>query len=226
VLVLCLDTATADVAAAVVDIAVDVGADVGAGGTRTVATRIRRDARGAGEHLIPLALGALADGGAQLGDLGAVVVGLGPGPFTGLRAGVVTGAVLARTLGIPVYGVCSLDAYASPSVVVATDARRREVYWAAYDAAGVRVAGPAVDLPADLAATLAGRPVVGPGALLYPDLLGGAGPVADEPYPVARLASLAADRIRAGASSEVLVPLYLRRPDVTEPVAVQAVAAP
>jgi tRNA threonylcarbamoyl adenosine modification protein YeaZ len=219
VLVLCLDTATADVAAAVVD--------VSTGGTRTIATRIRRDARGAGEHLIPLALGALADGSAQLGDLGAVVVGLGPGPFTGLRAGVVTGAVLARTLGIPVYGVCSLDAYARPGVVVATDARRREVYWAAFDAAGERVAGPAVDLPADLAATLDGRPVLGPGALLYPDLLGGT--AADEPYPVGRLAALAADRIRAGASTEVLVPLYLRRPDVTEPVAVPmvpAVAAP
>ena len=220
-LVLCLDTATADVAAAVVDVAADT--------TRLVATRIRRDARGAGEHLMPLALAALADGSAQLGDLDAVVVGLGPGPFTGLRAGVVTGAVLAHTLGIPAYGVCSLDAYARPGAVVATDARRREVYWAAYDVAGERVAGPAVDLPADLAATLAGRPVLGPGALLYPDLLGRADgvdrAVADEPYPVGRLASLAADRIRAGALGEVLVPLYLRRPDVTEPVAAPPVAA-
>ena len=217
--VLCLDTATADVAAALVD--------VSAGGTRTIATRIRRDARGAGEHLIPLALGALADGSAQLGELGAVVVGLGPGPFTGLRAGVVTGAVLARTLGIPVYGVCSLDAYARPGAVVATDARRREVYWAAYDAAGERVAGPAVDLPTDLAARLDDRPVLGPGTLLYPDLLGGAdGAEGDVPYPVERLAALAADRIRAGAPTEVLVPLYLRRPDVTEPVAAPAVAAP
>lgn len=221
-LVLCLDTATADVATAVVELTAER--------VQARAVRIRRDPRGAGEHLMPLVLESLAASGRTLGDLDAVVAGVGPGPFTGLRAGVVTAAVLARTLGIPVYGVCSLDALAAPGVVVATDARRREVYWAAYDASGARVSGPSVDRPAEVAALLGGRRVVGPGSLLYRDLLGEpaaasgeAGVELDAPYPIARLAELAAARVLAGAPTEVLVPLYLRRPDVTEPTAAQSV---
>lgn len=219
--VLCLDTATADVAAAVVDLADPA---------RTV-VRAVRDARGAGEHLMPLTLEALAAARVAMPALGAVAVGLGPGPFTGLRAGVVTGAVLAHTLGIPAYGACSLDAYAAEYLegcgavagefVVATDARRREVYWARYDRSG-RIDGPAVDLPAVLAARLDGAPALGPGAVRYADVLcsavpGPAGSMSETSMPVARLASLVAARVRGRAPSEALVPLYLRRPDAVEP---------
>lgn len=221
-LVLCLDTATADVAAAVVDL--DDPA-------RAAVCHVR-DARGAGEHLMPLALDALARAGAELADLGALAVGLGPGPFTGLRAGVVTGAVLARTRGIPAYGACSLDVIAAERVaaaagcgpfVVATDARRREVYWARYDDAGIRREGPAVARPADLAARVgAPPPVVGPATALYGDLLPpAAGVDPGAVFPVARLADLVADRVRSRAPGEVLVPLYLRRPDV-DPAAATA----
>jgi tRNA threonylcarbamoyl adenosine modification protein YeaZ len=206
VLLLCLDTATADVAAAAVDL----------DDPDRIAARTRREPRGAGEHLMPLALAALDALGARLTDVAAVAVGLGPGPFTGLRAGVVTGAVLARTLGVPAYGACSLDLFAEPDVLVASDARRREVYWARYDRSGARVQGPAVDRPAVLAARLAGQRVVGPGALLYADLLGGSD-ADDRPIPVERLASLVAGRARGGAPADVLVPLYLRRPDAAEP---------
>lgn len=214
---LCLDTSTADVAAAAVE--VDPG-ELAAGvkpAGRSVA-RIRRDARGAGEHLMPLATAALSDLGARLADVGAVAVGLGPGPYTGLRVGVVTAAVLGRALRVGTYGACSLDIYAEPDVVVATDARRREVFWAAYDADGVRVEGPAVNRPVDLAARLgAGLPrrVVGPGAVGYPELLGpGDG---DRPVPVERLAGLVAADMRA-ARHGVVAPIYLRRPDAAEPV--------
>ena len=89
-----------------------------------------------------------------------MVAGTGPGPFTGLRVGLVTAAALADALAIPAYGVCSLDGLAVRAggehgrVLAVTDARRREVYWAAY-ADGVRIAGPAVDRPADLAGRVA-----------------------------------------------------------------------
>ena len=96
-----------------------------------------------------------ADAGTSLRDIDAVVVGVGPGPFTGLRVGMVTAAALGDALDVPVHGVCSLDAIAVEAagegpLLVVTDARRREVYWAAYDAAGHRVDGPHVQAPAAL----------------------------------------------------------------------------
>ena len=95
-----------------------------------------------------------ADAGVGRHDLTAIAVGTGPGPFTGLRVGLVTARTLALVLEIPVYGVCTLDAIALEAAaglgqpgpfVVATDARRKEVYLAAYDATGTRVSGPVVD---------------------------------------------------------------------------------
>src|SRR5690348_5025890 len=88
-----------------------------------------------------------------MADLDAVVTGLGPGPFPGLRVGVVTAAALGDARGLPVVGVCSLDAVGSGARTVVTDARRKEVYWATYDAEGVRVDGPGVVRPEEL-----GRP--------------------------------------------------------------------
>ena len=136
---------------------------------------------------------------------------------------------MGQALGIPTYGVCSLDAIGhaagAGTVLVATDARRREVYWAGYDD-GRPVTGPAVDGPAAVAARaadLGATAAVGDGAHRYADVLGL--PVLDEPRypPPAALAALAADRVRAGAPSEPLTPLYLRRPDAVEPGARKAV---
>jgi tRNA threonylcarbamoyl adenosine modification protein YeaZ len=174
------------------------------------------NARGHGELLAPSIEACLAAAAVRPEDLGAAVVGLGPGPFTGLRVGLVTAAVFAETLDIPAYGVCSLDAIAAAApdegdLLVATDARRKEVYWACYDRERARVLGPEVSRPAEVP-TAGIRTMAGAGARLYrADLRL---PLLDCDYPrVAGLAQLAVDRIRAGAPAEALTPLYLRRPD-------------
>ena len=80
-----------------------------------------------------------------------VVVGMGPGPFTGLRVGITFAHTFALTREIPVIGVCSLDAIVvdKDEYTVAIDARRKEIYWASYKD-GVRVAGPEVNKPAEI----------------------------------------------------------------------------
>ena len=77
-----------------------------------------------------------------------VVVGMGPGPFTGLRVGIAFARTFALSREIPVVGVCSLDAIEidRDEYTVAIDARRKEIYWARY-ANGVRVEGPSVNKP-------------------------------------------------------------------------------
>lgn len=222
-LVVVLDTATPAVTAALVRIAPDQTPEL-------LAEEIVIDARAHGELLAPAVAAVLARGGVRPADLTAIVAGLGPGPFTGLRVGLVTAAVLGHALGLPTYGVCSLDglgALSAGPALVATDARRKEVYWAGY-VDGVRVLGPAVhrpaEVPAELAAAgLAPTVALGPGAALYADVL--ALPVQLDPvYPSPlALAGLAADRIRSGAATETLVPLYLRRPDAVEPGPAKAV---
>ncbi|MET8909911.1 tRNA (adenosine(37)-N6)-threonylcarbamoyltransferase complex dimerization subunit type 1 TsaB [Micromonospora sp. NPDC004551] len=212
-LVLVVDSSTPAVTAALVEVSAD--------GVAARAQRCTVDARAHGELLAPQVDAVLADVGARPADLAAIVAGLGPGPFTGLRVGLVTAATMGQVLGIPTYGVCSLDGIGHPAaagepVLAAGDARRREVYWAVYDGAGQRIAGPNVDAPAvaaERARELAVTVAVGDGAHRYADVLGL--PVREEPrYPDAlTLARLAAERIRAGAPGEPLTPLYLRRPD-------------
>ncbi|WNM42688.1 tRNA (adenosine(37)-N6)-threonylcarbamoyltransferase complex dimerization subunit type 1 TsaB [Micromonospora halotolerans] len=212
-LVLVVDSSTPAVTAALVEVSAD--------GVAARAQRCTVDARAHGELLAPQVDAVLADVGARPGDLAAIVAGLGPGPFTGLRVGLVTAATMGQVLGIPTYGVCSLDGIGHPAaagepVLAASDARRREVYWAVYDGAGQRIAGPNVDTPsvaAERARGLAVTVAAGDGAHRYADVLGL--PVREEPrYPDAlALARLAAERIRAGAPGEPLSPLYLRRPD-------------
>jgi tRNA threonylcarbamoyl adenosine modification protein YeaZ len=173
-----------------------------------------------GELLAPTIEAILAEAGVTVRDLTGVVVGLGPGPFTGLRVGVVTARALSHALGIPAYGACSLDALAAPGIAVATDARRREVYWATYDATGARVTGPAVAKPHDVATALreAGvTTVAGAGARLYPEAFGGFA-VADPEYPDAL-------RLLDAPRGTDLTPLYLRRPDATPPGAPKKVTA-
>ena len=214
-LVLAFDTATPAVTVALHD------------GTHVLAETTTVDARRHGELLASSIDAVLAEAGAGRLDITAVAAGTGPGPYTGLRAGLVTARVLGSALGVPVYGVCTLDVIAADvagtgtaagqEFVVATDARRREVYWARYDAAGRRLDGPAVGFPADVAETVTaetavrkggrqpkptarspGSPILtaGAGALLYPDVLGG--PI-EPSYPAAgTLAGIAAQRLAAG----------------------------
>jgi tRNA threonylcarbamoyl adenosine modification protein YeaZ len=215
VLVLAIDTSSAAVTAAVVTVDDAV---------RTIAQQVTIDARAHGELLAPSIAGCLDEARATPGDLDAIVAGLGPGPFTGLRVGLVTAAALADALGVPAFGVCSLDAIAgavqAASLLVATDARRREVFWARY-VSGVRVAGPAVAPPAAVS-TVDSDAMAGAGARLYASVLGLPLLDADFPDPAA-LVRVAGERVRRGAPSEALTPLYLRRPDVAEPSAPKAV---
>lgn len=209
-LVLALDTSSAACAAALVDYV--------QGNERVLARRSVVDARRHGELLAPLLGRVLTDGGRRMPGVRAVAVGVGPGPFTGLRVGVVTAIALGQALGVPVRGVCSLDAIGAGlpgRVAVAADARRREVFWAVY-AHGARVAGPAVDRPQVLVELGVDR-VVGTGAVLYTDVLAGLADPAGPRYPSAvALARLAfgpdRDAAAAGSPSPPL-PLYLRRPD-------------
>src|SRR5690606_10627164 len=124
-------------------------------GSRVVGEADGSGAMAHGELLAPAIRDALAAAGAQMADLTDVAVGVGPGPFTGLRVGVVTALTLGSTLGLTTHGVCSLDIVAAAldpadDCLVATDARRKEVYWARYSA-GQRVEGPDVSAPTALA---------------------------------------------------------------------------
>ncbi len=244
--VLALDTSAA-VSVAVVD---DAGA--------TLATRSAAEQRRHAETLTPLVEQVLAEAGVDRRALTAVVVGTGPAPFTGLRVGLVTARTLGLALGIPVHGVSSLDATALAAVraglggagapgaegtdgadadaaagardiLVVTDARRREVYWARYRAAvGVVtgptvevVDGPGVDTPAHVAASgLDAAVVAGAGTLLYPELLP-LTPGAPTGLDAADLARVALARLAVGGPGLVLAtePLYLRRPDAVPPSA-------
>ncbi|HST47544.1 tRNA (adenosine(37)-N6)-threonylcarbamoyltransferase complex dimerization subunit type 1 TsaB [Jatrophihabitans sp.] len=225
-LALVLDTSSAAVTAGLVDFDRPEPA--------VLAERVTVDARAHAELLAPALRDCLAAAGVRLDQLSAVVAGVGPGPFTGLRVGLMTAAALADATGLPSYGVCSLDAIAArvagtAELLVAGDARRKEVYWARYRH-GARLADPAVGKPAELVAELRGElfgrtaAMAGAGARLYAEVLGL--PLLDADYPTpAGLAACAADRVRGRAPGEVLVPLYLRRPDAVEPGARKPVTA-
>lgn len=230
-MLLALDTATGAIGAAVL-------AD-----GRVLAEVTHQDSRRHGELLAPAIEQALATAGATVRDLTGIVVGVGPGPFTGLRVGIVSGLVLGRVRGVPVHGVCSLDAVAEAacrdgvvdgSFLVATDARRKEVYWATYtvrEGAVRRTSAPGVNRAADLPEHVRALPAVGRGPLLY-DVLTRAGddaPVDVRPGllgAVAHRALTAGERPDQDPTSGVLLPpepLYLRRPDAAEPAAVRRV---
>ncbi|MFC9325373.1 tRNA (adenosine(37)-N6)-threonylcarbamoyltransferase complex dimerization subunit type 1 TsaB [Kitasatospora sp. NPDC057015] len=213
-LLLAFDTATPAVTAAVFD------------GTTVLAEAWTVDARRHGELLLPAVDQVLREAGVDKHRLTGIAVGVGPGPYTGLRVGLVTAAALGHALDLPVHGVCTLDAIAHRAraegvtgpFTVATDARRKEVYWASYDADGVRTEGPSVDRPADL--TPEPRSV-GAGALLYPEVFPGAqGP---EHVSAGALAAFAAAELAAGRELLPCVPLYLRRPDAQVPAGYKAV---
>ena len=204
-LVLGLDTSTAAVAVDVVDLT----------DHRLLARRAPVNARGHGELLSPTIAECLDDAGIAPSDLAAVVAGTGPGPYTGLRVGLVTAAALGHALGIPTYGVCSLDGVPARDALVVTDARRHEVYWARYDPYGNRVGGPDVDhpdaVPLDGVSSIAGSAV---------DLYDWPAHLTRLPYRYPEPAALIArsrDRIASNAESEPLAPRYLRHPDAVVP---------
>jgi tRNA threonylcarbamoyl adenosine modification protein YeaZ len=215
VLLLGLDTATPAVTVALHD------------GGQPLVQLVTVDAHRHAELLAPAVAKAVADAGAVPRDLTGIVVGVGPGPYTGLRVGLVTARVLGAALGIPVYGVCSLDAIAAEvaaggaaeagsDFLVATDARRRELYWARYDSTGRRTVGPGVSRPAEI--PVSGLPAAGEGPMLYPELL----PKGLDPaFPAAAaLCRIAVAALAAGDPGKTLLPpdpLYLRRPDAREP---------
>jgi tRNA threonylcarbamoyl adenosine modification protein YeaZ len=208
-LVLALDTSTV----------VNVGL---ASGERVLATATVTDQMAHVEQLMPLVSECVDTAGVRVADVGQLVVGLGPGPFTGLRVGVVTAQVLSYLLRIGLRGVCSLDVLAAQFVraqfvgtqfvgksrdefVVATDARRREVYWARYSSLGTRLGEPRVSRPSDVPRL----PVIGPAADLYPDQLQAVpGPRSMDPGVLATTGATLPDAGRE--------PLYLRHPDATE----------
>jgi len=209
VLLLAFDTATPAVTVALHD------------GERVLAAAGSVDARRHAELLAPSIAAVLAEAGADRCDLTGIAVGVGPGPFTGLRVGLVTARTLGAALGIAVHGVCTLDVIAAsvavPSrYVIATDARRKEVYWARYQRRQgrvTRVAGPAVCRPAELARQLPdGEPVLGRGARLHADVL------AYQEGPLDPDAGVLAGLVVHGLVDLLPPePLYLRRPDVAAP---------
>jgi tRNA threonylcarbamoyl adenosine modification protein YeaZ len=131
------------------------------------------------------AVASLAKQGLTMGvNPDRVVVGMGPGPFTGLRVGIAFARAFAAARNIPVIGICSLDAIVveQDEYTVAIDARRKEIYWAKYKS-GKRVQGPAVNFPADVSGYIID---------LYPD--------------ISRMVELS-------EAQNVSKPFYLRRPD-------------
>lgn len=144
-------------------------------------------------------------------DLTDIVVGVGPGPYTGLRVGLATAQALGFSLSIPVHGICSLDAvaldYGKPCVVV-TDARRKELYWAKYDQG--RINQPQVNKPNEIVALEPGAQFVGPAVELYPEVISG--------KQLSLNASALGKLLASGSAITLPVsPLYLRRPDAVEP---------
>lgn len=167
--ILAIDTSTSRTCVAIID------------GDTIVFNKYLEGATAHGPSLPQLVAKAL-----QLSEVDEVVVGMGPGPFTGLRVGIAFAQSFALARGVAIRGVCSLDAIAaqvdSEDFIVTVDARRKEVYWARYTNR-VRVGQPAVNLPADVS-----------GAEIHADL-----------FPdLKALVSL---------PGNIVEPIYLRRPD-------------
>ena len=233
-MLLAIDTSTSSIGAALHD------------GSSVLASVVHEDARRHGELLAPAVAAVLEQAGVDRRALTGIVCGVGPGPFTGLRVGVVTALVLAHSLSLPQpAGVCSLDALAhavatDPALghegrlLVATDARRKEVYWAVYDvAAGAarRLDGPAVGRAALLPPHVRDLPVVGRGAELYPEALPHPLPGGPRDVDPGVLADLAV-ALRSGHHPDAATglidpePLYLRRPDAVAAPGTAMAAAP
>lgn len=220
-MLLAIDTSTSAVTAALHD------------GKGVVASTSTIDARRHTEILAPQIDEMMRAHRVTPSDLSRVVVGVGPGPFTGLRVGIVTGMTFAFALDLPVGGVCSLDALAHRAqaegmrgqLLVATDARRKEVYWATYDLDAERIAPgtPAVSKASELPDEMKALPAIGRGAQLYSDVLTDVteGKAQFMDVNAGDIAEVGFERVMAGERLLETEPLYLRHAD-----AVPAAAKP
>jgi len=216
VLILAIDTSAVASAALVSDDAPE----------SVVASFATEDTRSHAEVLAPGIHTMLSEAGVKGQDVDAIVVGVGPGPFTGLRSGIATARTLAFVWGKPLHGVMSLDAVAlevaestaAPSeFLVVTDARRKEVYWARYSLSDAQLPqledGPHVGFAADLP----DLPAFGAGAGLYGETLQ-AHPEFDGEQPDALyLGQFALARLASGHALLDSTPLYLRESDAQVP---------
>lgn len=197
---------------------VDTSTDICVGLARdgvVVASERIDDRRGHAEKLMPLVQQTCQAAGITVSQVTEVAVGMGPGPFTGLRVGIVTGHTIASLAHSPLHGVCSLDVVARQwlqqpdrpqgEFLIASDARRKELYWARYGADGMRIGEAQVGAPE----TLPELPLAGPGCTAFPDLFVHGGPsTLDAGVLAARWAELP----DAGKHA-----LYLRKPDAVAP---------
>jgi len=154
--------------------------------------------------------------GVDRASISSVAVGIGPGPFTGLRVGISFAQSFAFALGVPLTSVCTLDVIAAEvtcnqEFAIATDARRKEVYWARYSADGKRSGEVRVIKPGDLDDEERWLPTAGDAVEIYGDLF---------PYlldPLFPNMGLLASRAPEFALTDS-APMYMRRPDATPPV--------
>lgn len=185
------------------------------------------------EVLAPAIEGILAQAGVAGRDLDRIVVGVGPGPFTGLRVGIATARTLGFAWGVPVDGAMSLDAVAwdvlagtdsagvpDGGFTVAIDARRKELYWARYLPDGTLAEGPHVSAAEELPPV----PVYGTGAGLYAERLAAVGahgvPAFASRHPnAASLGAFALASLARGREPLSTAPLYLRESDAKVPAA-------
>lgn len=177
------------------------GTSVALVGDGIVAEAATADTRSHAEHIGVFIERVLFDSGATPESVTAVMVGLGPGPFTGLRVGIAAGITFALGQDVPVYGVPSHDAVAvgNGSCAVVTDVRRRELAWTTYRG-GVAVDGPALTTEATLAADV--------DLTEFPEARA-------DVVSAALLATAGATRLERGDDLSSLTPLYLRAPDAT-----------
>ncbi|WP_426225578.1 tRNA (adenosine(37)-N6)-threonylcarbamoyltransferase complex dimerization subunit type 1 TsaB [Pseudarthrobacter sp. DSP2-3-2b1] len=215
-LILAIDTSAVASAALVSDDALE----------GVVASFSTEDTRSHAEVLAPGIQDLLAGAGVTGSDIDAIVTGVGPGPFTGLRSGIATARTLAFVWDKPLYGLMSLDAVAlevaestdAPAeFLVVTDARRKEVYWARYSLADGQLPrledGPHVSF----AAGLPDLPAYGAGAGLYSDVLQADPDFANEQPDALYLGQFALARLAAGGKLLDSTPLYLRESDAQVP---------
>lgn len=226
----------------------------GAGGDLAAVVRTGATMRGHAADLQPLIADVLAEADVGFADLVGIGVARGPGLFTGLRVGLVAAQTIGFARDLPVLGVSTLAALAERVLAgagepndggatgraeaagpfgIATDARRKEVFWAAFDEAGQRTSGDAVARPDQVPLEQVPRWFVDSGA----GRLGIVGEPLDTDALAAEVAVLTA-RLLCGVdlgsqSADLLAllaafpphPLYLRRPDVTTPSSVKSVLA-
>jgi tRNA threonylcarbamoyladenosine biosynthesis protein TsaB len=215
-LILAIDTSAVASAALVSDDALE----------GVVASFSTEDTRSHAEVLAPEIQQLLLEASVGGADIDALVVGVGPGPFTGLRSGIANARTLSFVWGKPLYGLMSLDAVAlevaestaaAPEFLVVTDARRKEVYWARYSLTEGQLPvledGPHVSFAADLP----DLPAYGAGAGLYADALKADPEFALEQPDALYLGQFALARLAAGGKLLDSTPLYLRESDAQVP---------